>query len=127
MTQHGIILTNDSQMGNNFTTILNSSLPFDNLADEEWRISLGELLYYPYQWPTIRDKHNTIEIELSDYYLKSFVSREFYFTKWDVTNKIGPQHFIYEAPSEIADSLIAQSRYQACPGKTSDFSISQIN
>jgi len=100
MTQHAVILSNtfSSSQGGDFTNHLNQSLKF-NSTNEEWKVSLGEFIFYPQSWENVREGSNTIEIEISDYRVKEVTGRKLFISSWQYIDQ--PDPFVLGAEKSV--------------------------
>src|SRR6266853_34836 len=100
MTQHAVILSNtfSNSQGVDFVNHLNQSLKF-NSTDEEWKVSLGEFIYYPQSWENFREGSNTIETEISDYRVKELTGRKLFISSWQYIDE--PDPFAFYAVHKI--------------------------
>src|SRR5277367_4719024 len=86
MSQFSIILSSkyDSQgRGGSFTNELPQPLHFALNKDEKWRMSLAELTYHPATLYNIRKTNNSIELQISDFAILTWLKKKIYYMSWE--------------------------------------------
>src|SRR6266853_1279504 len=125
MTQHAVILSNtfSNSQGGDFRNQLNQSLNFDS-TNEEWKVSLGEFIYYPQSWENVREGSNTIEIEISDYRVKELTGRKFFISLWQYIDPPTPHMFYAYRKVKRHMNAIGNPRW-SLPGEHKNFRYSK--
>src|SRR5277367_5502670 len=95
-----------------FNNELNQSLDF---GDAKWKVSFGEMLYYPSGWLNVRANHNTFDIEISNYLDPAIILYKIQFTSWEYANSRGLQH-VYKLQHKSVTKTGNHLGYFYCPG-----------